>query len=139
MPTVTVPDVARAAIHDRWITEWDTTSPFVFENEADDALFEGDVAWTRLTVRNTATSQKTLGPKTNRRYRRDASIFVQVMSPLDEGMQGGAVLAQTARGIFEGERFSDLACNDGEIREIGSDGKWYVTNVEVFLDYEETK
>jgi hypothetical protein len=90
-------------------------------------------------MKHTGGGQETLGPKTQRKYRRRASIFVEVFTPVAKGTKAGAVHAQAARAIFEGESFSGIDCNNGEVREKGTDGKFYRTIVEVFCDYDEMK
>lgn len=130
---------ARTSVYQRWIDNW-TQTPFVFEGEADKALFSGTADWARLIYRNTGGGQKTLGKATNRKYERFASVLVSIFVPVDTGTTTAATLAQAARAIFEGVSFSGIFFNDGVVREIGEgDGRWFQTNVEVFSDYEETK
>ena len=128
---------ARQAIYARFISQWGTQTEFTFDNEP----FTEPVSdpWVRLAVRNTDGGQETLGQSGNRRYTRDASIFVQVFTLIDTGTQEADTLARIARNIFEGERFSGVFANDGTIREIGPDGKWYQTNVEIAFFYDEIK
>lgn len=133
MPTI---NAAREAVYDRWNTQWGATTPFTFDNEK---FSTPDVPWARLTVRNTQSAQHTLGAVGNRRFRRLASVFVQLYDIVDNGLATLDGLAQTARGIFEGVSFSGLAFNNVVVRESGADGKWFQVVVEAFFDYEETK
>lgn len=128
---------AREAIYLRWSTQWGTTTPFTFDNESFSAPDKGQ--WARLTVRNTESEQRTLGAPGNRRFRRVASVFVQLYDLVDEGLETLDILAQTARGIFEGVSFSGLDFTNVVVRESGADGKWFQVVVEAFFDYEETK
>ena len=129
---------ARNSVYQRWIDNW-TLTPFVFEGEGDEDLFGGSVAWARLSYRNTDGGQKTLGPLNGRKYERFASAVIQLYTPSDEGLTEAGTLAQAARAIFEGVTFDGIYFNNGVVREIGDDGRWFQTNVEVFSDYEETK
>lgn len=130
---------ARTEVYKRWVAQWGTTTPFVFEGEADEGLYAGSVAWTRFVYRNTSGNQKTLGPVLGRKYERFASVLISHFTPVDEGLTAAGTLAQASRAIFEGVTFSGLFFNDGVVREIGPDGRWYQTNVEVFSDYQEIK
>ncbi len=135
---MTTIDQARTAVYDRFVAQWANRTPFTFENEKWEEP-KPDVDWVRVSVRNTGGGQETLGPKTQRKYRRRGSIFVQVFTPVAKGMKAGAGHAQAARAIFEGESFTGIDANNGVIRESGSDGKFYQTLVEVFFDYTEIK
>lgn len=128
---------ARQAVYDRFVTNWGTRTTFTFENEEFDEPATGD--WVRVSVKQTASGQETLGPKTQRKYIRNASVMVQVFTPTNIGKTTADGHATTAAGIFEGESFSGLNCNDALIREGGQDGKWDITLVEVAFFYEETK
>ncbi len=129
---------ARNAVEQRWLDNW-TLTPFVFENEANDTLYSGKVAWTRVVYRNTAGGQETLGRPTNRKYKRDASVMLSFFTPADMGLTESATLAQAGLALYEGVTFDGLFFNDGVVQEIGPDGRWYQTNVEVFSDYQEIK
>ena len=133
---MTTINAAREAIYLRWNTQWGATTPFTFDNEK---FSTPDVPWARLTVRNTASEQRTLGAVGNRRFRRIASVFVQLYDLVDVGLSNLDTLAQTARGIFEGVSFSGLDFTNVIVRESGADGKWFQVVVEAFFDYEETK
>lgn len=136
---MTTQNQAREAVYLRWNTQWSATTPFIFENENNKVLDSADDPWARLTVRNTGSEQHTLGAVGNRRFRRFASVFVQLYALVDEGLATLDTLAQTVRGIFEGVSFSGLSFNNVVVRESGADGKWYQVVVEAFFDYEETK
>lgn len=130
---------ARTVVYQRWLDQW-TATPFVFEGEADEDLYGGVVPWARVVYRNTEAAQKTLSAVGTRKYKRDASALISIYTQVDDGLTDAGVLAQTAKDVFEGESFGGLFFNDGVVREIGEDdGRWYITNVEVFSDYQEIK
>lgn len=133
---MTTMNAAREAVYSRWVAQWGTTSPFTFDNEAFDTPA---VAWARVTIRHTGSAQETLGETGNRRFRRSASVFVQLYGLVDRGTSVLDTLATTARGIFEGVSFSGLDFTNAVVRESGNDGKWFQYVVEAFFDYEETK
>ncbi len=126
---------ARESVYQRFASNYSTTV-FTLDNES---FSPPDGSWVRLTVRNTGGGQETLGKPTNRRYRRNASVFAQVFTLNDQGTLAGDAIAQEILGIFEGVSFSDLDFNDGAIRESDPDGRFYQHLVEIFFDYEETK
>lgn len=129
---------AREAVYKRWNDLWIATS-FVFENETERDLPDGSLPWVRVTVRHTSSVQDTLGPPGARRFRRGASVLVQLYDLANSGMQTLDTLAQSARVIFEGASFSGLDFNNVMTRETGHDGKWSQVVVEAFFDYEEIR
>lgn len=131
-------DQAREAVYERFQTLWANRTAFTLENEK----FQEpgpDTDWCRVSLRHTGGGQETLGPITQRKYRRRASIFIQIFTAVAKGMQAGAGHAQAARAIFEGSSFAGIDANNGVIRESGPNGKNYQTLVEIFCDYDETK
>jgi len=127
---------AREAVHLKFKTDWGTRTPYVFENED---YAEPSVSWVRVTVRSLGGGQETLGPVLGRKYRRSARVVVQIFTPVNQGKaeSDGHVAAVVA--IFEGKSFSGLDFNNSTWRESVSDGKWDVTIVDSFFDYEELK
>lgn len=132
------PNEAREAIEERFVAQWAARTLFTFENEKFKEA-GADTPWVRLSVRHFGGGQETLGPKGQRKYQRIGAIIAQVFTPLVKGMKAGATYAQDIRGIFEGERFSDVYAWNGRVLEIGPDGKHYQTNIEIDITYEEKK
>ncbi len=127
---------AREAIYDRFVTAWGSTTPLTFDSEN---FAAPDEPWARLTVRNSGSTQRTLGSPGNRRFRRVGSVFIQLFDLVDEGLANLDSLSRDARGVFEGVSFDGLDFTNVVIRESGADGKWFQFVVEAFFDYEETK
>lgn len=129
---------AREAIYQRFNDNFTglPLSETTFDNED---FTPPDGPWVRLTVRQAGGGQETLGAKGNRSYRRIAGTFAQVHTLADQGTAEADGIAQEILAIFEGESFSDLDFNDGVIREIGSDGRFYQEVVEINFDYDERK
>lgn len=132
---------ARESIYQRFKDNW-TGTPFTspeavtFDNEA---FTPPTVDWVRLAVRNTSSQQETLGRPTNRNFLRQASVFVQIFTQTDAGMNAADDLAQEVRTIFEGVTFDNLRFTDVVTREEGPDGLWFMVVVECFFDYNEHK
>lgn len=135
---------ARQAVYDRfealWIFSGSARTPFVFANEPS-KLDSGSVSWARVSVRETGGGLDALGAPGARKYRRAASTFVQIYTEAGSGgEQAASDLSHEARTIFEGESFSGLDFNDGQVREIANDdGRWKQTNVEIEFFYDEVK
>lgn len=136
---MTTLDQAREAIYLRFETQWATRTAFTYQNESNKGLDAGTADWVRLSVLEVAGGQETLGPILGRRYRRNGSIIVQIFTRGDKGMSASAGHADTFRGIFEGVSFSGVDTSNAVAKEIGPDGKWHQTNVEVTFDYDEIK
>ena len=126
---------ARESVYQRFVDNYVTTV-FTFDNES---FSPPEGSWVRLVVRNTGGGQETLGRPTNRKYRRNASVFAQVFTLTDQGTSAGDAIAREIRALYESVSFDGLDFNDGTIREPGGDGRFYQHLVEVFFDYEEIK
>ena len=128
---------AKEAVYARFVAQWGMTTPFVLDNEERDEA--GDVAWMRLVVRSSTRAQLTLGRIGNRKFLSGASVFAQVYTPVNTGVQSGDSLAVQAANIFEGVSFSGLDFREAVVRESGPTGKWYLHVMEAEFDYEEIK
>lgn len=133
---------AREAVYDRFVDNWADQTDYVFDNEHYDEpepVAGNFPPWVRVSVRNITGGQETLGEKGIRKYRRRAIAFCQVFVPVDKGMQMADTLAQSFRGIFEGESFNGLDFDNGLVREASPDGHKMMVLVEVYYAYYETK
>ena len=131
---------AKEAIYLAFETAWTPTGvAFTFDNEEFDP--PESVAWARLSVRHTASSQETLGKVGNRKFARLGSVFVQVFTPIDQGTAQADSLATTARETFEGVSLvgTTVRFQDVVVRETGPEGKWYQTLVEANFEYDEIR
>lgn len=99
----------------------------------------------RGTLRNLDGGQQTLGAPGLRKYQRFASWFVDIFTPAGrKGMARSGVIAQHALTLFEGKTLQDVNGEDiwtldGTVRELGSDGGKYHTQIEIDVRYFETK
>lgn len=130
---------ARRAIYDRMDANWDTTLA-VFHKEGQ-GRFDPPVRanWVRLSVRHNDSEQESLGPPGSRKYRRIGQIVLQLFAPVDDGLEPLDTMVRQGRTIFEGVRFSEIRTFDAVATEIGSDGDYFQTNLDVDFDYEEQK
>ena len=130
---------AKEAVYARFLAQYTgvTADRITFDNENFETPVTG--SWVRLTVRNISRAQSTLGKKTNRRFRAQAIVFVQVYTEADTGVKLSGELAEEAQGIFEGESFSGLDFQSVTINETGPDGKWYQSIAEAPFSYDQIK
>ncbi len=136
---MTTPNEAREAVYLRFTGTFVgvTADRIALDNEEFNEPETGN--WVRLVVRHGGRAQETLGKPTNRRFRSEATVFVQVYTPTDVGMKTGDLLAKAAANIFEGVSFSGLDFREATVNESGPDGRWYQHLVEAVFDYEEIK
>lgn len=127
---------AREAIYSRFVTMWGTNSPYTFDNEAYNAPAS---KWVRLSVRQIDAEQHTLGAIGNRKFLRQAAVWLQIFVPLNSGLKDADTLAQAFRTIFEGARFSDLSFREVVTNEATPDNQWYRVVAKAFFDYNELK
>lgn len=130
---------AREAVYQRFVDNFTgvAASRITFDSEDFDPPSTG--SWVRLAVRSVGRTQRTLGRETNRKFRSQAVVFVQIFSEANAGTQSADALAKEAADIYEGVRFSGLAFQVASVREAGPDKRWYQMVVEADFDYDETK
>lgn len=125
-------------VEETFVAAWGTTTPITLDNEP----FKEPttpIPWVRLSVKHMTSRQETLGAAPNRKFERKGKIFVQVFEPVNKGRKVGATLAQQVRNIFEATSSGEAYFLAGNTREIGPDGKWFQTNVEIDFVYYENK
>ncbi len=124
---------ASTAIQSRFIDQWGATTEIAYDNKEVDV--KGLDEWVRLSVRSMGSGQESLGPTGSRKFEYKASVFVQIFTELGTGTKRSNELAQMVRDIFEGVGFSDMRVDAVDVREIGTDGKWYQINTEGNVTY----
>lgn len=133
-------EAAREAVYQLWLANW-TATP------AGDWTFAGEVydpppdrPWARLTVRNRTGGGQTLGGAGERRFIRQAAIFVNVFVPINSGEGALDPLIQAVCDAFEAKSFGQLRTFAADPRETGPDrGIWNTAVVEIPFDFHETK
>jgi hypothetical protein len=139
---------ARDAAYKRFIAEWPglfVAVPYCFDDETldppvDDAT-QRPGPWVRCSVRNLAGGQESLGSSGNRKYRRRAIVRVEVFTAPGTGQKAPDLMCQGALGMYEGRLLSGCLTYDGRAAEVGlvDDGRWKLSTVEAYFDYEEIK
>lgn len=133
---------AREAVYLRFTSTWNLSSAkLFFENEKPPITdVDKSISWIRVTVRQLASMQQTLGPAGERKYQRRAMVVVQVFTPLHGGVKAGDDLAKTAANLTEGSAaIAGLDFLEATIREIGPTESWFQHNVETRFDYYEIR
>ena len=135
------PNEAREAVQQR-LLDWkavhypDPLLPVAFRNEG---FEEGSITWLRLTMNTLDAKQRTMGAAGLRRFRTDASIYVQIFTLTEAGMKEGDELAREIQDLFEAIRFGGVTTYEGRTTEGGNDGKWQDHLVEVRMSFSRTK
>jgi len=81
----------------------------------------------------------TMGPVGTRCYERRGSIFVHLYTETNQGMAESGNLVDAVRTALEGSQFSSIVVLPATVRELGPNGKWHITEVEMPFRYEEVK
>lgn len=134
---MTTQNEAREAVYQEFVTGWGVLTPYVFDDEPFDP--EQIDEFVRLTINHLPSAQRTLGSVGNRRFTRNAIVFIQVFTAAGQGTKRSDQLTITARDIFEGRSFGGLSFSSVNSRRVGPDGKFYQALIEAFFDYDETK
>lgn len=128
---------ARKAVYNEFITQWGATSVYTLENEPWDE--PNNTPWVRLIVKELTGGQETLGRATNRQYERVGAIMAQVFVPPYTGTKVADTLSKQLANLFEGKVVNDVVCNNAVTQSKGIIGKWHQTNVDIDIQYFETK
>ncbi len=128
---------ARDALSAFTTTAWNTqtgSAPLRYDNLDGDRP-DPPSLFGRLHIRHFQGTRAALGPKT--RFRRVGRLYLQVFVPVGTGMEG---LDQTSEALVEA--FEDAGAVDNiwfrdiGMREVGSDGDYHQTNVEVDFTFD---
>lgn len=131
------PNAAEEAIYNRFITSWGSKTAIILDGEGIEP--PDDAAHVILAIRPTFNNQRTLGGSGNRKYDRNAIIFVKINTLANTGIAASNGYIKDVLDIFEGVGFSNVICNDSSVRKLGTDGKWYSVIVEIDCNYEDIK
>ena len=136
------PKQARDEILAKFHATWDADElsanvPVLYSDVAQDVPASG--SWVRVTVRHTQGDQATLSNGIGeRRFRHEGSVFVQIFTPFNDGMEDSDDLAMIAKQAFEGEVTSPgrVIFRRVRINEVGQSGQWFQTNVLAGFEYD---
>lgn len=136
-------DVAKE-VYNEFIAEWEGITPAQFDNEP--IMHHGlpldasiDIPWIRVVIRGTTGGQETLGEVGKRKFDRQGLILAQVFVLEGTGTFEANTLAKKVADIFEGNSINGVICKDAVLRPVGVRGKWYQVNVDIDIEYYETK
>lgn len=122
---------ALEAIAEQFTTNWPAASgdvTYVLENNA--LPTTGSAPFVLLTVLHLPGRRLTQSKKSDRRIERRGNINVKCWTPANEGTGAAADLMDAARAVFEDLTLSvgsdDLSILEGDTREVGTDGRWYM-------------
>lgn len=122
--------------------------PYCFDNEM---LAEPDISvinpcWARVGMRTSASRQETIGAVGNRKFRRQAVIYVQLFGRTGIGRGRIDDVAHDVITLYEGTRIGPVGDPEQQVIartalqvDLGADGRWYNVTVEIPVDYYETK
>lgn len=129
---------ARENIYSSFVEQWNNFTDFTLDNEDFDP---GEDAWVRITVRSRDGQQGSLGTEGNRRFDRAGVVFVQIFTPLNKGTAEMGSITEKVLEIFEGKRIADttICFHTARPKELGPEGVWYNSTVEVGFTYQEIK
>ena len=90
----------------------------------------------RLTIRSGRSQEK--GYAGNKiLYRRPGIIWAQCFVPRQFGTQKARSIADAVLDIFEGQQFGGITCSEGEVQELGDDGKgFWQANAKIYFDHD---
>lgn len=124
---MTTPRQVVERVYELFQAGWGATTAFTFENEQFSP--PKNAAWVRVTVGSDVGGQSTLGRVGNRRYRRLASVFIEVFTPIDAGVALSRDLIQQARDLFEGQPDPEIDFFDGNWRRRPDDPTGYYSSL----------
>lgn len=133
---------ATTAVFDRFVEKWADRTPYYLGNEGPAVEPSIGTSWARASINHLGQpGADTLGPVGGRKFVRNASLFVQIFTPLDDGRAVSDALVEVVKTNFEGVRLSGdgVWFNEALVREQPPDGPWNVVLVECLFAYEETK
>lgn len=132
---------AREAIYGQFINNFSAVPADRVTAENEEFSPPSGVAWVRLSVSHRVALQDSLGGEGSRKFSRTGAVFVQVFTPLDQGVREADTIAQAAKVVLEGKSLSgnDIRLNTATIREGGPENGLYSLVVEVPFVYTETR
>lgn len=134
-------DEMLAVFRTAWLADSVSSSlPVLYPDTADDLPDSG--AWARVTVTHGTGGQVTLaGDSGQRRYRHTGFITVELYTPRGDGLVLNDQLATIVKHAFEGVTTSPghVTFYRVRVREVGSDGQWFHTNVLADFEYDEVR
>lgn len=100
---------------------------------------EGSLSWARVSIRHVSGTQATLGAAGGqRRWRQTGFLFVQLFTPLGDGLSKDDALVIALQSALRGVTTpSGVILRNVRATEVGADGAWHQTNVVTEFEYDE--
>jgi hypothetical protein len=137
-------DAVVEAIQEAFIAGMSSLNPqtqIALDNETfDETSVPANSPFTRVTIRETASRQQSLGLVGARKWERFGRVTVQCFHPIGLGSQAATQFAETVRTLLEGSRpAAQLWFEAAALHPIGPDGQaWFQVNVDAPFRYQHT-
>lgn len=134
------PNQVREALLKTISDYWTVPETLFFDNEIQDKPYA--TTWLHFRVRNTNSSQTSLGKPGNRRYTHFGHVFAELWGPKNEGMKDLENTADAIRDLFQGiGTFNGvrIRTNDVSIRDGIVDGSAHSIVIEFEYEFDEIK
>lgn len=95
------------------------------------------LSWARVSIRHVDSKQSTLGPVGARKYLTSGLMYVQIFTPLGDGLSEDDRLAMILLSALRADDTAGLTLRNIRPVETGPDGGWHQTNVIAEFEYEE--
>jgi hypothetical protein len=136
---------ATEAVYEKVRTGWSATG---FTFAAEHYTPPASAGWIRVVVRHLASLPASHGPTGGRHVTRRAEVVAQCFAPHaiasgDDGVAAALTLAETFRVLFQGIDLATvgggaLTFDTGDVRVVGTQGKWTQTHSSIPFTYEAT-
>lgn len=138
---MTTPAEARNLILQFYLDEFSGIFPIALPNQPFEQPEPAEgIKWVQLDVRFTFGGQDTLGAAGNRKFTNGGLIIVQVRTPNGDATDTNDILAKQSLDLLDSIRLnSNVWTSGGRIITVGTDGEWYLQNVLIDLQFEETR
>lgn len=119
---------------------WDPTGHKMFYESVDADRETDNTAFAMALIRHASGQQQTLGAAGGRTFVRRGIIIVQIFTRIGNGLRESYQLAKVVADGFEGESSENgVWFRNVRINEIGKDGMFIQTNVNIEFEYTELK
>ncbi len=120
---------------------WDSTSLIAVYENVKGAVPTAQAAWARPVVRHGPPGPQSLtGANATQLFSRKGVFTVSLFIPNGHGLTLGYTLGKSILDAYDGKKTSSgVWFRNGMNAEVGPSGEWYMFNVSVEFEYDETK
>lgn len=133
---------ASPAVISHFVTEWESTTPIVLDNEDQSIVDLPDSSeWVRVSIRHADRRQTSLGAVGNRRFTSIAICFISIFVTLNLGRKRLDELMEKAVEIFEGITLPNSTVSFREVigKENPREDRYFSGTVEANFEYQEIR